>query len=360
MPGLGKPVFPPAWAQHLAFRQVLERRQIVSCGGGHGDAVALTFDDGPSPYTTELLRILRRGRAHATFFDVGNRLAYWPRAAYAEARSGGVGDHTWSHAHLTRLPHWLVWLELMRTQYEVASQVGWKPRLFRTPYAEHSRATDDISVRLGLVEVFWNVDARTTCRTPGCARSSGTSSTAYGPARSSSCTTCTPGPSGRCRRSCRRSRRRGLRAVSVQELLALDPPAPRQRCHTIRPREAHPRGDRACLDRRRGGGRASRAASRREVADAEHLLLLRADQADGERQPPAATSRRPSIRAPSRTAARRAPASTGTGSSSRTAARRSRSARAASSTTSAATHRRSSSSPTATPGARTASRARRA
>ena len=48
----------------------------------------------------------------------------------------------------------------MRTQYEVDSQVGWKPRLFRTPYAEHSRATDDISLRLGLVEVFWNVDAR--------------------------------------------------------------------------------------------------------------------------------------------------------------------------------------------------------
>ncbi len=80
-PGLGPPSFPPAWAQHRAFRQILARRQIVSCGGGRGDAVALTFDDGPSPYTMQLLRILQRNGAHATFFDVGNRLAYWPRAA---------------------------------------------------------------------------------------------------------------------------------------------------------------------------------------------------------------------------------------------------------------------------------------
>ena len=73
-PGPGRPTFPPAWAQHRAVQQVLARRQIVSCGGGHGDAVALTFDDGPSPYTTQLLRILQRNGAHATFFDVGNRL----------------------------------------------------------------------------------------------------------------------------------------------------------------------------------------------------------------------------------------------------------------------------------------------
>jgi len=229
-PGRGRPSFPPAWAQRHAVQQVLDRRQIVSCGGGHGDAVALSFDDGPSPYTAQLLRILQRAGAHATFFDVGNRLAYWPDAAHAEARMGGVGNHTWSHAHLTRLPHWLVWLELMRTQYEVGSQVGWKPRLFRTPYAEHSRATDDISLQLELVEVFWNVDARDDV--PHARVGAIVRNVEHGlrPGSIILLHDLHPWTVRALPRILQAICARGLRAVSVQELLAIDPPAPRQRC----------------------------------------------------------------------------------------------------------------------------------
>jgi peptidoglycan/xylan/chitin deacetylase (PgdA/CDA1 family) len=229
-PGPGQPSFPPSWAHHSALRQVLARRQIVSCGGGRGDAVALTFDDGPSPYTAELLRILRRNGAHATFFDVGNRLAYWPQAAHAEARLGGVGNHTWSHAHLTMLQHWLVWLELMRTQYEVDSQVGWKPRLFRTPYAEHSRATDGIALALGLVEVFWNVDARDDvphARVRAIVRNV---ERGLRPGSIVLLHDLHPWTVVALPKILQAIHLRGLRAVSVQELLAIDPPSPRQRC----------------------------------------------------------------------------------------------------------------------------------
>ena len=229
-PGLGRPSFPPAWAQHRALNQVLARHQIVSCGGGRGDAVALTFDDGPSPYSMRILAILRRNGAHATFFDVGNRLAYWPQAAHVEARLGGVGNHTWSHAHLTRLPHWLVWLQLMRTQYEVASQVGWKPRLFRTPYAEHSRATDDISLRLGLVEVFWNVDAQDDVPHARVGRIVRNVERGLRPGSIILLHDLHPWTLRALPTILQAIRLRGLRAVSVQELLAIDPPAPGQRC----------------------------------------------------------------------------------------------------------------------------------
>jgi peptidoglycan/xylan/chitin deacetylase (PgdA/CDA1 family) len=229
-PGLGKPSFPPAWTQHRALAQVLERRAIVSCGGGRGDAVALTFDDGPGPYTTRILDVLRRNGAHATFFVVGNRLAYWPDAAHAEARLGGVGNHTWTHAHLTRLPHWLVWLELMRTQYEVDGQVGWKPRLFRTPYAEHSRATDEIALRLGLVEVFWDVDAGDDVAHPRVGAIVRNVERGLRPGAIILLHDIHPWTLHALPRILRAIRVRGLRAVSVQELLAIDPPAPGQRC----------------------------------------------------------------------------------------------------------------------------------
>jgi peptidoglycan/xylan/chitin deacetylase (PgdA/CDA1 family) len=229
-PGPGRPDFPPAWAQHHAVAQLLARRAIVSCGGGKGDAVALTFDDGPGPYTSQILDVLRRNGAHATFFVVGNRLAYWPHAAYAEARLGGVGNHTWSHAHLTRLPHWLVWLELMRTQYEVGGDVGWKPRLFRTPYAEHTPATDGIASKLGLVEVFWDVDAQDDV--PHAKVSAIVRNVERGlrPGAIVVLHDIHPWTLRALPRILQAIRVRGLRAVSVQELLAIDPPAPGQRC----------------------------------------------------------------------------------------------------------------------------------
>lgn len=150
----------PVWEQHRAVAAALRAGRPVYCGGGSGNAVALTFDDGPGPYTEQILRELRAAGAHATFFLVGNRIRYWPQAARDEVRLGTVGNHTWSHPALTKMRSWLVWLELLRTQYAVAQDVGWKPRLVRVPYARHDARTDAIARRLGLLEVFWDVDAR--------------------------------------------------------------------------------------------------------------------------------------------------------------------------------------------------------
>jgi len=151
--------FPSEGAQQRAVNALLARETIVSCGGPHGNAVALTFDDGPGPYTAKIVDVLRRAHAHATFFVVGNRLQYWPRLARAESRVGAVGNHTWSHPALTKLPSWLVWLQLARTQAAVEDATGEKPMLFRSPYALHSLRTDEVSLHLGLLEVFWDVDA---------------------------------------------------------------------------------------------------------------------------------------------------------------------------------------------------------
>src|SRR5207237_959122 len=82
-------------------------------------AVAPTVDDGPGPYTAQLLAELRAGAAHATFFVVGNRLAYWPEEVRSERAFGTIGNHSFSHPHLAVLPRWLVWLELLRAQADV-------------------------------------------------------------------------------------------------------------------------------------------------------------------------------------------------------------------------------------------------
>src|SRR5436305_2850341 len=119
------------WEQTRALNAALRRDEPIYCGGGHAGVVALTFDDGPGPYTERLLELLRRAGAHATFFVIGNRLQYWPDYPHAESHAGAVGNHTWSHARLTDLPTWLACADLLRTQYEAFQELGWEPRLFR-------------------------------------------------------------------------------------------------------------------------------------------------------------------------------------------------------------------------------------
>src|SRR5437868_978677 len=154
------------WEQNRALKLAIRRGAPIYCGGGHANVVALTFDDGPGPYTERLLELLRRARAHATFFVIGNRLQYWPDAPHAESQLGAVGNHTWSHARLTQLPTWLVWAELLRTQYETLQDLGWKPRLFRPPYELHNRATDAVARSLGLVQVLWSATSGDDLRHP--------------------------------------------------------------------------------------------------------------------------------------------------------------------------------------------------
>jgi peptidoglycan-N-acetylglucosamine deacetylase len=225
-----RPYVPTPAEQQRAVAEVYRRHAIVSCGGGRGDAVALTFDDGPGPYTAGVLHVLRAWGASATFFVVGNRLQYWPGLARAEALLGAVGDHTWSHPRLTQIPHWLVWLELMRTQYSIAAELGSKPVLFRVPYALHSPSVDAVARKLELVEVFWDVDSRDDVRNARPADIVRTVERGLRPGAIIVLHDIHPWTLRALPDILAAISRRGLRAVSVPELLALDPPRPGQRC----------------------------------------------------------------------------------------------------------------------------------
>src|SRR5437868_7818531 len=61
----------PRAAQAPALRRLLRADRPVYCGSARRRLVALTFDDGPGPYTHLALKELRRARAGATFFLVG-------------------------------------------------------------------------------------------------------------------------------------------------------------------------------------------------------------------------------------------------------------------------------------------------
>jgi peptidoglycan/xylan/chitin deacetylase (PgdA/CDA1 family) len=219
-----------ARAQAHAVAAAARRGQPVYCGGGRANVVALTFDDGPGPFTAELLTLLREAEAHATFFLVGNRLRYWPTIAREELQLGTIGNHSWSHPRLTDMPRWLAWLELARTQYSLAQQIGRRPQLFRAPYELHDRGTDDVARSLRLLEVFWSVASGDDRPHPTAASVARIVIAGLRPGAIVLMHDIHPWTVQALPAILRAAWLRGLRPVSVPELLALDPPARGQSC----------------------------------------------------------------------------------------------------------------------------------
>ena len=112
--------------------------------------IALTFDDGPDPqWTPQILDILRRHGAHATFFVLGSKVNQYPdltRRILAEGHDLGV--HTFSHADLGQLPDWRRQIEITQAQNAIAAATGWTTSLIRAPYLStpHSVTAADLGV----------------------------------------------------------------------------------------------------------------------------------------------------------------------------------------------------------------------
>jgi peptidoglycan/xylan/chitin deacetylase (PgdA/CDA1 family) len=219
------------WEARRALGIALRRGEPIYCGGTQAKVVALTFDDGPGPYTEELVSMLRAANAHATFFLVGNRMQYWPRAAREEARSGNaVGNHSWSHPRLTQMPKWAQWAELVRMQYTATQSVGWRPRLFRAPYEMHDTETDALARSLGLVQVFWSATSGDDLKHPTAKSVARNVIRELRPGAIVLMHDIHPWTIQAMPAILSSARARGFRLVSVPELLVLDPPREHQPC----------------------------------------------------------------------------------------------------------------------------------
>ncbi|MBM7502643.1 polysaccharide deacetylase family protein [Agromyces aurantiacus] len=120
--------------------------------------VSISFDDGPSSLTPGLLDVLDRERAPATFYVLGPAVNSSPDVARRIVDSGhAIGDHTWRHADLTKLPDDQVRREVSRTQAAIDAATGAPATSLRPPYG----ASDErVRKLVGLPVVVWDVDTR--------------------------------------------------------------------------------------------------------------------------------------------------------------------------------------------------------
>lgn len=154
-------------ADDRAVDRVLAYTPYVTSGGGRRRQIALTFDDGPGPYTPQVLGVLRRMNVRATFFEVGFMERWFHSATARAIREGHViGDHTQKHARLAPLSR-----PSQRTQ--IVAQADWlaklgapRPRLFRPPFGSFDTRTFRVLRRNRMLMVLWSVDSQ-DYRRPG-------------------------------------------------------------------------------------------------------------------------------------------------------------------------------------------------
>ena len=82
--------------------------------------IALTFDDGPGPYTPQVLSVLEQYHIPATFFEIGENIAEFPQFTGMVAAAGyPIENHTWTHPDLSTIPVSQFSYQIDQTQNEI-------------------------------------------------------------------------------------------------------------------------------------------------------------------------------------------------------------------------------------------------
>jgi peptidoglycan/xylan/chitin deacetylase (PgdA/CDA1 family) len=154
-------------AENGAISRTLAYTPYVRIAGAQHREIALTFDDGPGPYTPQVLSILERHDVPATFFEVGVLERYFYASTAAIVADGDViGDHTQAHVPMSRLRAAAQRAQLLQDAGAVQRHGARFPRLFRPPYGMWNAGTLSLLHRYHMLMVLWSVDTN-DYRRPG-------------------------------------------------------------------------------------------------------------------------------------------------------------------------------------------------
>lgn len=120
----------------------------------------LTFDDGPSKNTLDILDILDKYHVKATFFQQGNHASEYPEISKEIIKRGHhIGNHTYDHPNMTKVSRNELTDQINRTQKVIEEATGgYKSTSFRCPYGA---GMDRVGASFpDLTPVFWSIDSQ--------------------------------------------------------------------------------------------------------------------------------------------------------------------------------------------------------
>lgn len=121
--------------------------------------VALTFDDGPGPYTEELLDFLKQEGVRVTFFVLGTRVDAYPKLIRRMAAEGHeIGNHSNAHNMLHRMDLAGVRKEMGKCAEKIEKILGYRPTVMRCPGGNKNDAVHQYAEEAGIPIAYWSVD----------------------------------------------------------------------------------------------------------------------------------------------------------------------------------------------------------
>ena len=128
---------------------------------GRGKTVALTFDDGPGRSTAAILKVLKRYRVPATFFNIGVNVAARPSLVRKEVKAGyAMGDHTWDHPNMNLLSAASQAREIDRMNAELKAVAHVKACAYRPPYGNYDATALSLAQHRRMSVWLWSVDTQ--------------------------------------------------------------------------------------------------------------------------------------------------------------------------------------------------------
>ncbi|QRV93375.1 chitin deacetylase [Ceratobasidium sp. AG-Ba] len=128
------------------------------------NTVALTFDDGPYNYLTDISDTLANAGAKGTFFFNGNNWAciydLADSVTYAYNHGHQIASHTWAHKHLNDLSYDQIHSEMWRVEQALEKIIGVTPAFVRPPYGEYNGKSRNVAGERGQDLVIWDFDSQ--------------------------------------------------------------------------------------------------------------------------------------------------------------------------------------------------------
>jgi peptidoglycan/xylan/chitin deacetylase (PgdA/CDA1 family) len=154
-------------AENAAIDKTLSYTPYVQVAGAQHRELALTFDDGPGPYTPQFVSLLKQYHTPATFFEVGIAEQYFHEGTSLIAQAGfPIGDHTYSHAPMSQLSVPEQQTQLQQQITATGRYGAPYPRLFRPPYGLSNNTTLSVLKQFRMLMVLWTIDT-SDYRLPG-------------------------------------------------------------------------------------------------------------------------------------------------------------------------------------------------
>ena len=120
-------------------------------------SIALTFDDGPSKYTKDIINTLKKYNSNATFFVLGNKVEIYKDTLIEMVNNGNeIGNHSYNHKWLVKLSNDEFLEQVNKTQQVIIENIGYTPTLIRPTYGS---ITSKMKESINLDVVLWNVDS---------------------------------------------------------------------------------------------------------------------------------------------------------------------------------------------------------